>query len=110
MQRLYDQLDFQRGCQAFLRHLMAAAVWGFREAFTRDVNVGSTDLAMLHLDANGLLLTALALVDSGTIVVRRKVSNAGAESPPGPMNARMPSQTRNVRGRRIATKPSEGTG
>jgi hypothetical protein len=57
VQRLYDQLDFQRGCQVFLRHLMAAAVWGFRQAFTRDVNVGSTDLAMLHLDANGLLLT-----------------------------------------------------
>jgi hypothetical protein len=57
VRQLYDQLDFQRGCQVFLRHLMAAAVWGFQRAFTRDVQVGSTDLAMLHLDANGLLLT-----------------------------------------------------
>src|SRR5262245_30103363 len=54
---LYDQIDFQRGCQLFLRHLMAAAVWGFHQAFTRDLDVGPTDLAMLHLDANGLLLT-----------------------------------------------------
>ena len=35
LQRLYDQLDFQRGCQVFLRHLMAAAMWGFQQAFTR---------------------------------------------------------------------------
>ena len=57
LQSLYDQLDYQRGCQVFLRHMMAAAVWGFRQAFVRDVEVGSTDLAMLHLDANGLVLT-----------------------------------------------------
>ena len=25
---IYDQLDFQRGCQVFLRHLMAAAILG----------------------------------------------------------------------------------
>ena len=30
VQRLYDQLDFQRGCQVFLRHMMAAAIWGFQ--------------------------------------------------------------------------------
>ncbi len=28
LRSLNDQLDFQRGCQVFLRHMMAAAIWG----------------------------------------------------------------------------------
>jgi hypothetical protein len=58
LQTLYDQLDFQRGCQVFLRHLMAAAIWGFQQAFTRDLDMGPTDLLIMHADANGLALTA----------------------------------------------------
>lgn len=57
VQALYDQLDFQRGCQVFLRHIMAAAMWGFRQALSRDLGLRATDLAILHLDANGLVLT-----------------------------------------------------
>ena len=47
LQRIYDQLDFQRGCQVFLRHMMAAAIWGFHQAFTRDLTWarGLRDLA-----------------------------------------------------------------
>ena len=36
LQRIYDQLDFQRACQVFLRHMMAAAIWGFVQAFRRE--------------------------------------------------------------------------
>ena len=57
VQNLYDQLDFQRGCQVFLRHLMAAATWGFHQGMGRDLGLGATDLAIFHLDANGLALT-----------------------------------------------------
>ena len=53
VQGIYDQLDFQRGCQVFLRHIMAAAVWGFQLAFRRDLDVGPTDLAVFRLDATG---------------------------------------------------------
>ena len=58
LEHIYDRLDFQRGCQAFLRHLMAAAIWGFQQAFTRDLDMGPTDLLIMHADANGLALTA----------------------------------------------------
>ena len=82
VRRLYDQIDFQRGCQVFLRHLMAAAVWGFRQAFVRDVKVGPTDLAMLHLDANGLLLTGNSETIYGTTILDLK--------PYGPMVVDVP--------------------
>ncbi len=55
--RLYDQLDFQRACQVFLRHMMGASMWGFRQSMRRDLGLGSLDVAMIHLDAAGLLLT-----------------------------------------------------
>ncbi len=32
-------------------------MWGFREGMRRDLKVGSFDLAMMHLDAEGLVLT-----------------------------------------------------
>jgi hypothetical protein len=54
---IFDQIDFQRGCQAFLRNLMAAAVWGFYRGFTRDLGVQANEVAVFHLDANGLALT-----------------------------------------------------
>src|SRR5262245_26226792 len=57
VQSLYDQLDFQRACQVFLRHIMAAAVWGFHKALTRDLGVGPNDFVMEHLNANVLALT-----------------------------------------------------
>jgi hypothetical protein len=82
VQRLYDQIDFQRGCQVFLRHLMAAAVWGFRQAFVRDVTVGPTDIGMLHLDANGLLLTGNSETIYGTTILGLK--------PYGPMVVDVP--------------------
>jgi hypothetical protein len=72
VRKLYDEVDFQRGCQVFLRHIMASAVWGFRQAFTRDVTVGPTDLAMLHLDANGLLLTGNSETIYGTTILDLK--------------------------------------
>ena len=37
--KLFDQLDFQRGCQAFLRNIMAASMYSFREGLRRDLGV-----------------------------------------------------------------------
>ena len=57
VQELYDRLDFQRGCELFLRHMMAAAIWGFHQAWDRDLGIAATELGIFHLDANGLVLT-----------------------------------------------------
>jgi hypothetical protein len=39
LRELYDRLDFQRGCQVFLRHVMGAAVWGFQQGWRRDLDL-----------------------------------------------------------------------
>ena len=40
LQRVYDQLDFQRACQVFLRHLLGASMYAFREGLRRDLGAG----------------------------------------------------------------------
>jgi hypothetical protein len=41
VQRLYDELDFQRACQVFLRNLLAASMYDFRAGLARDLGVDS---------------------------------------------------------------------
>jgi hypothetical protein len=58
--KLFDQLDFQRGCQAFLRNITAASMFSFREGLRRDLGVTSaSQLAVWEgdFDARSLLLT-----------------------------------------------------
>ena len=58
--RLFDQLDFQRGCQAFLRNITAASMFSFREGLRRDLGiVSASQLAVWEgdFDARSLLLT-----------------------------------------------------
>ena len=58
VRRLYDQLDFQRACQVFLRHMLGASMYAFREGLRRDLGATTPqDFVYVHLDANGLLLT-----------------------------------------------------
>ena len=83
VQGIYDQLDFQRGCQVFLRHIMAAAMWGFQQALRRDLDVGPTDLAVFHLDANGLLLTGNSETVYGVTILDAK---------PGPVVVEVPAR------------------
>ena len=82
VQQLYDQLDFQRGCQVFLRHMMAAAIWGFQQAFTRDLDLGPTDLLMLHADARGLALTGNSETVYGVAVIDTKPGPVVLDVPP----------------------------
>jgi len=82
LQELYDRLDFQRGCQAFLRHMMAAAVWGFYRGMTRDLGMGVNELAVLHLDANGLLLTGNSETIYGVAILDTKPGPLVVEVPP----------------------------
>ena len=82
LQELYDRLDFQRGCQAFLRHIMAAAVWGFYRGLTRDLGMAVNELAVLHLDANGLLLTGNSETIYGIAILDTKPGPLVVEVPP----------------------------
>jgi hypothetical protein len=58
--KLYDQLDFQRACQVFLRNVMASSMFAFREGLERDLGITSATklaLALEPIDARTLLLT-----------------------------------------------------
>lgn len=58
LQTLYDQLDFQRATQAFLRNLLALNMYGFRLGIARDLGVdGSSKLAIFRATAQSLMLT-----------------------------------------------------
>ena len=41
LQTLYDQIDFQRATQAFLRNLLALNMYGLRLGISRDLGVDS---------------------------------------------------------------------
>ena len=94
LQRLYDQLDFQRGCQVFLRHMMAAAIWGFQQAFTRDLGMGPTDIADPPRGRRGLALTGnsetvygVAILDTKPRPDRAGGAAARARVPERPVDA-----------------------
>ena len=58
--KLFDQLDFQRGCQALLRNIMASSMYAIREGFRRDLGATSASQIVVWedpIDAQTLLLT-----------------------------------------------------
>lgn len=108
--RLYDQLDFQRACQAFLRNITASSMYSFREGLRRDLGADTPQHYVVWdgpFDAHSLLLTPnsetvyglgfLALDRDGPTVVEvppgvlgvlndmwmREVENLGPAGPDG---------------------------
>jgi hypothetical protein len=106
--KLYDQLDFQRACQAFLRNITASSMYAFREGLRRDLGATTPQHYVVWdgpFDANSLLLTPnsetvygmtyLALAQDGPTVVEapagvlgvfndmwmREVENVGPAGP-----------------------------
>lgn len=80
--KLYDQLDFQRACQAFLRNITASSMYSMRQGLRRDLGVttpqhyavwdGPIDARSLFLTPNSETvygLTYLALAEDGPTVV-----------------------------------------
>ena len=58
IQRLYDELDFQRGTQVALRNTPALSMYNLRLALARDLGVdASNKLALFRATANSLMLT-----------------------------------------------------
>ncbi len=58
--RLYDELDFQRACQVFLRNITASSMYSFREGLRRDLGATTPQHYVTWegpFDANSLLLT-----------------------------------------------------
>jgi hypothetical protein len=60
LERLFDELDFQRACQAFLRNIAAASMYSFREGLRRDLHATTPQHYVVWdgpFDAHSLLLT-----------------------------------------------------
>ena len=60
IEKLYDELDFQRACQVFLRNMMAMSMYSLREGLVRDLGVDAAGKFAIfegRMDANSLLLT-----------------------------------------------------
>lgn len=58
--KLFDQLDFQRACQVFLRNITASSMYSFRHGLARDLGVKSSSQVVIWedgYDARSLLLT-----------------------------------------------------
>lgn len=58
--KLYDQLDFQRACQVFLRNITASSMYSFRHGLARDLGVTTSRQFVVWdgpFDAHSLLLT-----------------------------------------------------
>jgi hypothetical protein len=88
--RLYDQLDFQRACQVFLRHITASSMYSFRAGLRRDLGATTPQHYVVWegpFDANSLLLTPnsetvygmgyLALDSDGPTVVEAPAGGLG---------------------------------
>ena len=57
-QRLYDELDFQRATQVFLRNTPALSMYNLRLGLARDLGVdASNKLAIFRATATSLMLT-----------------------------------------------------
>ena len=63
--------------------MMAAAIFGFVQAFRRDVGIGSTDVAILHADAKALALTGNSETIYGIGLPDTKSGPVVVEVPPG---------------------------
>jgi hypothetical protein len=110
IEKLYDQLDFQRGCQAFLRNITASSMYAFRAGLRRDLGADTAQHYVVWdgpFDARSVLLTPnsetvyglgfLALDADGPTVVEvppgvlgvfndmwmREVENLGPAGPDG---------------------------
>jgi hypothetical protein len=90
VEKLYDQLDFQRACQVFLRNIMASSMYSVRHGLSRDLGVATAQHYAVWdgpFDARSLLLTPnsetvygmtyLALADDGPTVVEAPASVLG---------------------------------
>lgn len=75
VQKLYDQLDFQRACQVFMRNITAASMYSFREGLARDLGADSARHFVVWdgpFDANSLLLTPNSETVYGTTYLNLK--------------------------------------
>lgn len=60
VEKLFDQLDFQRACQVFLRNITGSSMYSFRKGLARDLGVDTSNKVAIWedgYDAISLLLT-----------------------------------------------------
>ena len=87
VQKLYDQLDFQRACQVFLRNITASSMYSFRHGLARDLGVTTSwHFAVWDgpFDAHSLLLTPNSETVYGTTFLNLKADGPTVvEAPAG---------------------------
>ena len=87
VEKLFDQLDFQRSCQVFLRNITASSMYAFREGLRRDLGVTSPSQLVVwedQFDARSLLLTPNSETVYGTTYLDLKADGPTvAEVAPG---------------------------
>ena len=85
IQRLYDELDFQRGTQVALRNLPAMSMYGLRLSLARDLGVDSASkFAIFQATATSLMLTPNAETLYGTTFLALDADGPTViDAPPG---------------------------
>lgn len=85
VERLYDELDFQRATQVMLRNLPALSMYNLRLGLARDLGVDSiSKLAIFRADANSLMLTPNSETLYGTTFLALDTDGPTVvEAPPG---------------------------
>ncbi|SFU22642.1 DUF1254 domain-containing protein [Mesorhizobium sp. YR577] len=85
VQRLYDELDYQRATQVMLRNVPALSMYTFRLGLARDLGVDAVSkFAIFRADAHSLMLTPNAETLYGTtFLALDKDGPTVVEAPPG---------------------------
>ena len=87
IEKLYDELDFQRACQAFLRNITASSMYSFREGLRRDLGATTPQHYVAWdgaFDANSVLLTPNSETVYGLAYLALDVDGPTViEAPPG---------------------------
>ncbi len=84
--RLYDELDFQRACQVFLRNIAASSMYSFREGLARDLGVSASHQLVVFdgpFDARSLFLTPNSETVYGTTFLDLKADGPTVVEVPG---------------------------
>lgn len=87
VQKLYDQLDFQRACQVFLRNILGSSMYSFRHGLARDLGASATNQFVVWdgpFDAHSLMLTPNSETVYGTNYLDLKTDGLTVvDVPPG---------------------------
>ena len=72
--KLFDQLDFRRACQMFLRNITGSSMYSFRQGLARDIGVDAAN--KLAIWEGGYDATSLLLTPNSETLYRRRTTRS----------------------------------